>query len=210
MVSLLAEGNAYVAVSWGSEGSVLQRAVLAPALVTPEKRGGGYAGVGYLIGGSYLPPLTGEPGRTEILHLRGMTLPGAIVGINPIQACSETMGISLAAQKYGSSFFANDATPRAIVEVPAEAKLTPVGQEALRRTWKDLFGGPSNAGGIGVLVDGAKFTTVQVNPEEAQFRAVRQFQLQDVARSYGVTPPLLGDPTPATSGGGALPAQNTA
>lgn len=212
MVSLLADGNAYVAVQWGPSGMVDSLTVMDPSAVRPEKVEGliGFEVRNHATGMSgYLPPLFGVS-PTEMLHIRGMTLPGFITGLSPIEACAETFGISLAAQRYGAGFFQNDGTPSGIIEVPPEAKLSPTGQAALRQAWSDLFGGPGRAKGVAVLVDGAKFHPLQISPDEAQFLETRRFQVADIARIYGIPPHLLADSTGSTSWGTGLAEQNTA
>lgn len=212
MVSLLANGNAYVVVQWSPAGQVLSLTTLDPNNVTPERVNGltAFKVMNPTSGADAMfPPALGIE-QTEVLHFRGMSLPGSLVGINPIEACAETFGISLAAQRYGAGFFSNDGTPGGIIEVPPEAKLSPTGQKALRTAWRELYGGPSKAKSVAVLVDGAKFKPLQVNPDEAQFLETRKFQVADIARIYGVPPHLLADATGSTSWGSGLAEQNTA
>jgi HK97 family phage portal protein len=211
MVSLLARGNAYILVQWLRDGSIGRLVVLAPDKVTIEHTGGlkSFRVMGTDGGSSVFPPLSGTFSN-EILHLKGMSLPGSHYGLNPIEVCSETFGISLAAQRYGANFFANDGTPGGIIEIPPEVKLSPTGQKALREAWRDLHGGPANAKTIAVLVDGAKYSSIQVSPDEAQFLETRKFQVSDIARIYGVPPHLLADASNSTSWGSGLAEQNTA
>lgn len=210
MVSQLMDGNAYVLVNWNGDGSVGSLKVLDPELVTPEKAGGM---VVYKVRSDteemVFPSLSGTS-PFEILHFRAMSAPGALVGLSPIEACAETFGISLAAQKYGSKFFANDATPGGVIELPPEFNLSEAGQRSLKEQWNDMYGGPHNAKRVAVLTQGAKFSKMQVAPAEAQFLETRAFQISDVARIYGVPPHLLGDASGSTSWGSGLAEQNTA
>jgi HK97 family phage portal protein len=206
-VSLLADGNAYVLVTW-RDGAIEDLVVLDPTQVDVPERGF------YTLAGSgvTLQGVTKFKPRApvEILHIRGMTTPGSLVGMSPIEATAETLGINLAAQRYGASFFANDGTPGGIVEVPETAKLSPVGQKALRDSWRELFGGPDRAKSIAVLVEGAKFKALQVSPNEAQFLETRKFGVQEVARIYGIPPHLISDTTNTTGWGTGMAEQNTA
>ena len=204
-VSLLADGNAYVLVTWNG-GAIDDLVVLDPALVEVPSRGV------YVVNGTTLQGVSKFTPRApvEVLHLRGMTTPGSLVGMSPIAATAETLGINLAAQRYGASFFANDGTPGGIVEVPETAKLSPIGQKALRDSWRELFGGPDRAKSIAVLVEGAKFKALQVSPNEAQFLETRKFGVQEVARIYGIPPHLISDTTNTTGWGTGMAEQNTA
>jgi len=206
-VSLLADGNAYIMVTWLG-GAIEDLVVLDPNEVSIPQRGL------YTLDNTQTT-LQGVSKFTprapvEILHLRGMTAPGSLEGMSPIQATAETLGINLAAQRYGASFFANDGTPGGIVEVPETAKLSPIGQKALRDCWRELFGGPDRAKSIAVLVEGAKFKALQVSPNEAQFLETRKFGVQEVARIYGIPPHLISDTTNTTGWGTGMAEQNTA
>lgn len=206
VVSLLADGNAFVLVTWADNGTIEDLVVLDPKSVEVVSRGL------YNVNGTVLQGVTknGLRAPVEILHLKGMTAPGALRGMNPIQETAQTLGINLAAQTYGASFFKNDGTPGGIVEVPETAKLSPVGQKALRDSWKELFGGPDRAKSIAVLVEGAKFKALQVSPNEAQFLETRKFGVQEVARIYGIPPHLISDTTNTTGWGTGMAEQNTA
>lgn len=211
MVSLLASGNGYLLVRWGG-GGVEDLTVLDSAKcrrvnqlfveVTPE-------------GGSptmfpVVSPGRGSRAPLEVLHFRGMTKPGQLHGMSPIMACAESMGVSLAAQRYGSKFFANDGTPGGVIEIPESTKISAVGQAALREAWHDLFGGPDRAKKVAVLTEGAKFKQMQVSPNEAQFLETRKFGVSEIARIYGVPNWLLGDTENTTGWGTAMAEQNTA
>ena len=210
MVSQLMDGNAYVLVNWNGDGSVGSLKVLDPGLVEPERNGGMVVFKVRADDEEMVFPSVSGTAPFEILHFRAMSAPGSLVGLSPIEACAETFGISLAAQKYGSKFFANDATPGGVIELPPEYNLSEAGQRALKEQWHELYGGPQNAKRVAVLTQGAKFAKMQIAPAEAQFLETRAFQIADVARIYGVPPHLLGDASGSTSWGSGLAEQNTA
>ena len=182
MVSLLLHGNAYIATYRNSNpGSVISLEVLDPAVVKPVKRGNSFY---YQVG----------PDRTEftardILHIRGMTLPGQVEGISPIAYARETIGLSLAANEMGAAFFGNSATPGMVLEVPG--KLSPEGAAALKESWNEIHQGSGNAHRLAVATDGAKFSKITLSPDDAQFLQTRNFQVNDVARIFGVPTSLL-------------------
>jgi HK97 family phage portal protein len=207
-VSLLADGNAYVLVTWAADGSLEDLVVLDPTMVdVPERGFYKLVNSGTMLQGVSKFTATAP---VEILHIRGMSKPGSLVGMSPIEATAETLGISLAAQRYGSSFFSNDGTPGGIIEVPDTTKLSPTGQDALREAWRELYGGPDRAKSVAVLVEGAKFKALQVSPNEAQFLETRKFGVQEVARIYGIPPHLISDTTNTTGWGTGMAEQNTA
>lgn len=201
MVSLLLHGNAYVAVVRDGTGQIVELTPLDPSAMDPRVVDGRVV---------YVAPTVSQKvyGPEDILHVRGLMKPGEVKGLSPIAYARETIGVALAAQEYGASFFGNGALPGAVIEVPGE--LSDVGTRQLKSAWNDVHKGSGNASKIGVLTEGAKFSAVSIPPEDAQFLQTRQFQVPDIARIFGVPPHLLQDASGSTSWGSGLNEQNIA
>lgn len=201
MLSLLTDGNAYVYTPRDDAGVPVDLVVIDPNLVKVERREGDSV-VRYKVKDVDLDP------TFELMHIKGMTMPGALTGLSPVAYARETIGLGLAAQRFGESFFANGALPGAVIEAPGDFK-----QEAADRfkaAWNAKFQGVSNANKVGVLTGGAKLTKVSIQPNDAQFLETRQFQVPDVARIFGVPPHLIADASNSTSWGSGLAEQNLA
>jgi len=183
MVSLLLHGNAYIATHRITGGAISYLEVLNPDAVEPFERG---SSVFFRITGSNG---VHEASKQDILHIRGMGLPGELKGLSPISAARETIGLGLAATEYGATFFGNGAIPGMVLEVPG--KLSPTGATALREGFNSLFGGSGNANKLMVATDGATFQKISLAPDDAQFLETRKFQVNDIARIYGVPTSLL-------------------
>lgn len=203
MMSLLLDGNSYWATGRASTGQVLFVTPLDPAKVEPEdvRDENGRVRRVYRAEGEVFTP-------RDILHVPGMMLPGAIKGLSPVAYARETIGLALAAQEYGARFFGNGGLPGSVVEVPAS--LSDQGIRQLKAGWKDAHGGVANAHRLAVLTEGAKFSKITVDPDDAQFLQTRQFQVPDIARVFGVPPHLLADASNSTSWGSGLAEQNLA
>jgi HK97 family phage portal protein len=67
----------------------------------------------------------------EVLHIAGLGFDG-LIGYSPIAMAKNAIGLSLAAEQYGSTFFKNDATPGGILEHPSVVK----DPERLRKSWQ--------------------------------------------------------------------------
>jgi HK97 family phage portal protein len=199
MLSLLTDGNAYVLTPRDRLGVPVDLVPVDPAQVTVERVDGKLR---YTCAGTELDP------AVDLMHIPGMKLPGEITGISPIGYARETVSLGLAAQRFGSSFFENGATPGAVIEAPGD--LAPEAGERFRAAWEARHSGAGNAGKIGVLTNGAKFTKVSIAPNDAQFLETRQFQVPDVARIFGVPPHLIADASNSTSWGSGLAEQNLA
>jgi HK97 family phage portal protein len=199
MLSLLTDGNAFVATPRDELGVPLDLIVIDPTRVTIDRVRGRLR---YQLNAQELDP------RWDLMHIPGMTLPGHLRGLSPIGYARETIGLGLAAQSFGRSFFENGALPGAVIEAPHG-----MSDEAVKRwqaTWNAGHQGVANANRIGVLTEGAKLSQVSVHPDEAQFLETRQFQVPDIARIYGVPPHLIADASNSTSWGSGLAEQNIA
>jgi HK97 family phage portal protein len=199
MVSLLLDGNAYIATYRDRSGLIVWLEVLDPRQVEPEK-----------VGSTIRYSVNGQPSvdALDILHITGMMMPGAVKGISPVTAARETIGLAIAATAYGAAFFGNGAVPGSVVEVPGQ--LSADGIKALRAAWEERHRGAENAHRLAVITEGAKFSKLTVDPEDAQFLETREFQVSDIARIYGIPPHLLSDASGSTSWGSGLAEQNTA
>lgn len=57
----------------------------------------------------------------EVLHIAGLSFDG-LIGYSPIAMAKNAIGLSMAAEQYGSTFFKNDATPGGVLEHPNVVK----------------------------------------------------------------------------------------
>lgn len=208
LTSLLLRGNAYIFISRAPDSRLISGLeILNPDLVTPEISKGTPSDpaprgwVQYRVAGVLYGP-------ADVLHVRGLTMPGEIVGLDPITHAAATMGTALAAQEYGSSFFANASLPPAYISVPGG--LSESGATLMRKAWERLHLGSDNSGRVAVLTEGAEFRPLSLTPEQTQFIETKRFSIQDVARLFGIPPHLLADASNSTSWGSGLAEQNTA
>ena len=211
VLSLLLEGNAYLAVSWDGP-NIVAIEVLDPSKVRVHTvvidgrrrkifdcwdvdRDGNEVALGWFT-------------TRDILHIPGMMLPGDFTGVSPVSYARESIGLALAAQTYGARFFANGAMPGAVVEVPGA--MSEEGLARAREAWRLANSGVENAHRVALLTEGAKFSKITMSPDEAQFLQTRQFQVPEIARIFGVPPHLIADATNSTSWGSGLAEQNEA
>ena len=199
MLSLLTDGNAYVLVVRARLGDIVDLVVLDPATVKVNLVKGK---VKYECNGKTLDQWV------DVLHIKGMTLPGAITGLSPIGYARETIGLGLSVQKFGASFFDNGALPAAVIETDKDFPQKAV--DRFRETWNANHAGVGNANKVGVLINGAKLNKVSLQPNDSQFIETRAFQVPDIARIFGVPPHLIADASNSTSWGSGLAEQNLA
>ena len=126
--------------------------------------------------------------RTDVLHIPGLGFDG-LVGYSPIAMAKTAIGIAIATEEYGATFFQNGARPAGVLEHPGVVK----DPEKLRESWHSVYGGTKNVGKIALLEEGVKYQQIAIPPEEAQFLQTRKFQIDEIARLYRVPPHMVGD-----------------
>lgn len=199
MLSLLTDGNAFVATPRNGDGEPVDLVVLDPTRVKIDRTDGR---VRYRVDDRPLDV------PNDLIHIRGMTLPGQLRGLSPIAYARETIGLGLAAQRFGQSFFDNGALPGAVIQAPGGMSQAAI--DRFRDTWNAGHQGVANANRVGVLTEGAQLAKVSVAPNDAQFLETRAFQVPDIARIFGVPPHLIADASNSTSWGSGLAEQNLA
>ena len=125
--------------------------------------------------------------KEEVLHIPGLGFDG-LIGYSPIAMAKNAIGIAIATEEYGATFFANGATPGGILEHPGIVK----DPERLRQSWKAQFSGKNNHS-VAVLEEGMTFKQMAIPPNEAQFLETRKFQINEIARIFRVPPHMVGD-----------------
>jgi HK97 family phage portal protein len=181
--SLDLNGNAYWMKVSDMTGRLVGLQVLAPTAVQPELMDGRVVYWVHLADGTRHPYSS-----TAIVHLRGLTLPGSLVGLSPISCARQTIGIGLAAEQFGAQFFGNGATLSGVIE--STGSLNKEQADRLKEDFSKRHGGINRSHAIGVLSN-ATFKPLSVNPEEAQFLASRAYTATEIANLYGVPPELV-------------------
>lgn len=132
----------------------------------------------------------------DMLHVPALGAFG-VWGYSPISLFRTAFELSMETEEYGRSFFANGASPSAVLKHPGEMK--PKAAQRLRESWTRTYGGSAkNRHKVAVLEEGMDFQPISLNPEDAQFLETRKFQLADIARIYNVPAHMLGDLDRAT------------
>ena len=103
------------------------------------------------------------------------------------------IGLAVACDEYGASFFANGASPSAVLEHPGVIK----NPERVREAWHRAYGS-GNAHKTAILEEGMKYTPISIPNNEAQFLETRKFQIEEIARLYRVPLHMIGDLDHAT------------
>lgn len=191
MTHLLLWGNAYAQIIRNGKGEVIALYPLMPDRMTVDRDSNGRLYYKYRKSNDDAPTM--ENGSvildpTDVLHVPGLGFDG-LVGYSPIAMAKNAIGLAIAAEEYGSKFYANGAAPSGVLEHPGTLK-DPV---RIRDSWNSTFGGSSNSHKVAVLEEGMKYTPISISPNEAQFLETRKFQINEIARIFRVPPHMVGD-----------------
>jgi HK97 family phage portal protein len=185
MGHVVLRGNAYAQIIPGKRGAVDQLIPRHPdririeTIETPD---------GPKLRYIWSPP-KGQPvtlTQDEVFHLRGMSSDG-VTGLSVIEHATNSLGLSLAAERYGSKFFSQGATVAAVVEHPK----TLTGEAAVKNLKWSIDEQVKNPHGVLVLEQGMTWKQIGMKAEEAQLIATMEFGIEEVARWFNVPLHLL-------------------
>ena len=191
MSHLLLWGNAYAQIIRNGKGDIIALYPLMPNRMKVERDAKGQLYYEYQTMKEDAPTMKGAVYQlypNEVLHVPGLGFDG-LVGYSPIAMAKNAIGLAIAAEEYGSKFYANGAAPSGVLEHPNVLK----DPAKVRDSWNAAFGGSSNAHRVAVLEEGMKYTPISISPNEAQFLETRKFQIDEIARIFRVPPHMVGD-----------------
>ena len=183
MGHLLLWGNAYAQIIRDGRGKVLALYPLLPDRMVVDRT----------LAGELYYEYRKDTGsvilrKEDVLHIPGLGFDG-LIGYSPIAMAKNAIGMALACEEYGATFFANGANPGGVLEHPGVVKEP----KRVRDSWNAVYQGSENAHRIAVLEEGMKFQSIGIPPEQAQFLESRKFQLNEIARIFRIAPHLIGD-----------------
>jgi HK97 family phage portal protein len=182
---LMLHGNAY-SIPEFLEGEVVALWPVPPERVRVAMQPDGY--YRYFVNDSSGKPWK-EFAPLELMHFRLFSLDG-IMGLSPIEYHRATFEIENVARGYALNLLLSGGRPSGVLEYAGN-----LGKEQIkdiRAAWKQVHGGPQNAGNIVVLEGGTKYQTLGIPPEQMEFIQQQKFSVEQIARIYGVPPHLVG------------------
>ena len=174
-------GNGYAEIVRDkNSGRVQQLWPLDPSQVEPvrDEKGELFYKYGSVI---FLP--------TEILHIKGLSFDG-VKGYSVIAQAKNSIGLGMAVEEFGSTFFGQGGKPAGVISVPG--KLNSEAIQNMRKSWEDMHATVKNAHRVAILQNGVTYQTIGTPPDDAQWIASRSFQLQEVARWFKIPASKIG------------------
>lgn len=178
---MLTFGNAYAEVLISTTGK-MEWFLIHPTRVLPLRQKDGSFKYRITFEQDQAKDLTVIWPASKILHLKG---PGeGEVGLSVGQIAAESLGIATAAQNFTGAFFGNNLSIGAALET--EKALDATTKSAIRKEWKEKFGGSNKAYEMAILDRGFKFNRLQMNSTDAELLATRKFQVEEIARWFRI------------------------
>lgn len=122
----------------------------------------------------------------DLWHVPAYLAPGSPVGLSPIEYAAESIGVNLAARKFGAGFFGDGGHPSAILA--PESDPGKEGAQAIKESWARATRGNREPA---VLPQSIKYQPIQVNPTDSQFLDTQRFSIEDICRFFGVPPEMV-------------------
>lgn len=203
--SLLLWGNAYAQKVYDGLGNVVE---LWPILPSQVQVGRTRPFIGNDSGKVF--QVTTDAGQkdwtpAEVFHIPGLGYDG-VCGVSPLRLARQGFGLALAAEEFGARFFGSGSLLGGVLQT--EQRLEQPAAEALKERWRQKMTGIDKAHDVAVLDSGATFQQVGIPPGDAQFLESRQFQVEEIARWFGIPPHMVGSVTKTSSWGTGIEQQS--
>lgn len=140
--------------------------------------------------------------QDDVLHVPGPGFDG-LRGMSQIASVLKLAGgLALSADEWTRAFFLNSARPDYALETDGSLNPDQIknlkdqvdeAHKGVRKSWRPI-----------VLQGGLKVKAITVNPEDMQLMELRKFQVEDVCRSMGVPPFMVGHTEKTTSWGSGV------
>ncbi len=131
--------------------------------------------------------LIGVFGPDDVLHLPNMRWE-LVKSLDVLSLAREAIGLSIAAERSQATLHANGGRPAGLLSTPQ--KLSPEAAERLKESWKQFT--QSNRNGTAILDNDFKYTALAMSGVDQQQLEQRRFQVEEVARAFGVFPIMIG------------------
>lgn len=184
IVSLLLEGNAYWLYSLDGNGMPAELYAVDPCQmdVRQESRA---------LDAPVVYRLNGEIYRGPIVHIKGITRPGALKGISPVENARQSIGLGIAGEEFAARFYGQGATLSGVIETPNDLTLDQA-RDMVRKFAGD-HAGLRNSHRPGLIDNGASWKPLSVSPAEAQFLESRQYSTAEIcSQLFLVSPSWFG------------------
>lgn len=123
-----------------------------------------------------------------------------IIGLSPLEYAKQSLGIASAAERATSNVYRNGGKPSGVLMI--DKLLTDEQRKRIKTEFAELTEGNENR--MRVLEAGMTFQQVSLSPQDIELLSSRRFQIEDIARFFGVPSVLINDTQAGTTWGGGI------
>jgi HK97 family phage portal protein len=181
-------GNAFLGKFRDADGRVSRLSLLPPQAVSVAMKNGDLQFT-----------VSGQGGQTvhtvdDIVHIKALSQDG-LMGLSPVKQARRALQLSLSLSANAQAFWRNYAQPLGYISLPEGADPDPAQLAEILKEFEAEHGG-INAHRLAILANGAKFETVQIPADDAQFLEQRMLSSVEVARIFRVPAHMIGAEIP--------------
>jgi HK97 family phage portal protein len=131
-----------------------------------------------------------EQAPADVFHVKAFPWPGQLEGLSPIQYAAESIGLGLGSERWAAKFYRDNAVPSGVLTT--DQHINHGDARDIREQWEARHQGRR---GTAVLGSGARFQPITVSPTDAALLESQRFNVETIARIYGVPSEMLNGPT---------------
>ena len=178
MMSLTLHGNAYIYAPRSAGGLPAEMRNIHPSQIKKMV----YADDGSIIYTVGRDEIT----SADIRAVHWILLPNQMVGLSPLESMRNTIGMSIAMDRFLAQFYGEGATPSSVLET--DTTITPEQASILRDTWEDSHVRRRRPA---VLTGGLKWRSITTSAADMQMLEHREAIIRDIARVYRIPAHLI-------------------
>lgn len=129
----------------------------------------------------------------NMIHLVKNTVDG-VNGISVLSYARRAIKLAGNTENSANSFFTNGCNLSGVLTV--QGQLNDKQRNDIRTSWNQAYSNGGN--GLAILQGNMEYKPIQLNAADSQMLESRQFNVEDIARFFGISPVLLGDLSHAT------------
>ena len=184
---MMITGNSFSQIQRATDGTPIALWPLNPRKVDPVRMPDG--SLAYRTSDGMTNGQTRILSARDVLHPR-LTSWDGILGMSPVMQARRTLGMAVAAEKFGSRLFSNSAVPSIALTTAQVVKAED--KAKMRADWEQLQTGNSQHR-VAVLDQDLKVERLSLTSEESQFLETRKYTRSEIASLFRVPSHLVGE-----------------
>ena len=181
--SVILKGNGFAYIERGEDGSVLRLRYLESSDVQIfwDKNKEQLYYTCNVISRKRIEPI-------NMIHLVKNSYDG-INGVSVLSYAARSLKLANNTENSANSFFTNGCNLSGVLTV--QGQVTDKQREQIRQSWNSAYSNGGN--GLAILQGNMEYKPIQLSAADSQLLESRLFNVQDIARFFGISPALLGD-----------------